>query len=589
MLNMKKLLYVASNGHPEKIYRVFGWSIFDNIFKGVPYAFLLGAILEIFKPIYEKGGSIDMNTVMLYALGQFIALVIHFFIARKTYLKEYYTAYGISSDTRISMGDKLRKLSMGYFKKKDPGDLSALLVTDITNVETIVSHTLPKIVGSVMAPILLIIALLIMNWKLGLAAISVIPVAFLSIFLSNYVIRKTGEKHMRSIVNASSRMLEYLNGMKLIKSFNLTGDKFKRLSDSFDNLMKDSIKLEASSGPTVISGGIVLSFGYVIIFTYGLALFMSGELSLPYYLIFLILGSKLYEPYLQTLVMVAENTYYSKSAERLEEAIKQQPLPEIEKGAKINNYDISFDRVNFKYDKVEVLKNISFNVKQNEKVALVGPSGSGKSTITRLLARFWDVNAGSISMGGKDIRSLEMDYLLSKISIVFQDVYLFNDTIANNIKIGKENASMDEIINAAKAARCHEFISKLPQGYDTVIGEGGNTLSGGEKQRVSIARAILKDAPIILLDEATASIDPENEICIQQAIDDLVKDKTLVVIAHRLSTIRNADKIVVIDEGNVIEQGKHDELIENKGKYKHMWDEQKKSGGWKFRRKVEVS
>ncbi len=580
----RKLLYVVSNGKPQKMYRVFGWSILDNIFKGLPYAFLIGAILEIFKPIYDKNSSVDVGVVMILCVGQLLAVLLHFFIARKTYMKEYITAYGISAETRISLGDKFRKLSMGFFRKKDPGDLSSLLVTDVTNVETITSHCVPRIVGSFAAPVLLLTALAFLNWKLTLAAASVIPVAFLSVVFSNFIIRKNGHKHMKSVVNASSRMLEYLNGMRLIKSFNLTGNKFKRLSDSFEVLMKDSIRLEASVGPTVMLGGLFLSAGFVVIFMYGLTLLLNGTLSLPYYLIFLIVGSKLYDPFLQTLMLIAEATYMGKSAERIEEIINQKTLPETNQNNEVIKHDIEFENVSFSYDRIQVLKDVSFKIKQNEKVALVGPSGSGKSTVTRLIARFWDVDSGNVKLGGKDIKKLEMDYLLSKISMVFQDVYLFNDTIANNIRIGREDASMDEIIAASKTARCHEFISSLPNGYNTVIGEGGNTLSGGEKQRISIARAVLKNSPIILLDEATASIDPENEIFIQQAIDELVKNKTLIVIAHRLSTIRNADNIIVIDEGKIVEQGKHEKLIAKKGKYFHMWSEQQRSGGWKFKR-----
>jgi ATP-binding cassette subfamily B protein len=308
----------------------------------------------------------------------------------------------------------------------------------------------------------------------------------------------------------------------------------------------------------------------------------AGTLPLPVYIMFLILGVRVYEPLMQAFVFLAELNYYKISVDRIEDLRKTPELAGAQPDLQPPSYDVAFEDVSFHYLDTDVLKHIDLTIPERALVAFVGPSGSGKTTMTRLIARFWDVTDGSIKLGGYDLREYDPATVLASVSMVFQDVYLFNDTVINNIRVGKTEATEEEIIAAAKAARCHEFITKLPEGYETMVGEGGSTLSGGEKQRISIARAMLKDAPIVLLDEATASLDPENELYIQQAIDGLVKNKTVVVIAHRLNTVVHADKIVVLDEGQIVKQGTHDELMRAEGLYRRMWDEQQKVREWKF-------
>ncbi len=308
----------------------------------------------------------------------------------------------------------------------------------------------------------------------------------------------------------------------------------------------------------------------------------AGEISLPVYIMFLILVPRIYEPLLSALIFMAEINYYKLGVERVDKLLKTDPLPEASPSEKIERHDIQLKDVVFGYGDTPVLKKISLQIPENALTALVGPSGSGKTTLTRLIARFWDVKEGQIRIGGKNINAYTTDHLLANISMVFQDVYLFNETIFNNIQIGRPGATPQQVEAAARAACCHDFILALPKGYQTMVGEGGSTLSGGEKQRISIARALLKDAPIVLLDEATAALDPENELHIQKAIDELVKNKTVVVIAHRLNTISRADNIVVIDKGTIAEQGTHEDLMSHHGIYKFLWDEQQQLKGWKF-------
>jgi ATP-binding cassette subfamily B protein len=417
---------------------------------------------------------------------------------------------------------------------------------------------------------------------MALISALVIPLALPLAYVTKIFIARFGKKHQAARIETTSRMLEYLQGMRLIKAFNLTGAKFIRMEKTFRKLKSISIKLEAGGGPTVILASFILHGGLTLLILFGLTFLFAGTLSLPFYIMFLIIGSRVYEPLIQVLMFFALLNYHEISVRRIEELRKTPVLVGTNPEIKPERFDIKFENVSFHYHQTDVLKNVSITIPESSLVAFVGPSGSGKTTMTRLIARFWDVSGGLIQLGGKDIRTYDPDDVLASVSMVFQDVYLFNDTIINNIRVGKKEASMEEIIEAAKKARCHEFIEKLPNGYETIIGEGGSTLSGGEKQRISIARAILKDAPVILLDEATASLDPENELYIQEAIDDLVKRKTVVIIAHRLNTVVNADKIIVLDNGSVVEEGTHETLMLANGLYRRMWNEQQKVRQWKF-------
>ena len=581
-MNFIAIMRAATLGNTRRLRPMILWTMFEYVLRGAPYGILLGVVWELFEPLQHPDVPLDVPALIGLCVAMFIALVLLFVVSKKAYRKIYLETYAMGAEGRLAIGDHLRKLPMGFFNARDPGSIGSYLINDYANVEFLLSHLIPQIAGAVAMPAILLLFLLTQDWRMALVSALVVPVALPFTFISRAFITHFGKRHQQARVAASSRMLEYLQGMRLIKAFNLTGTKFERLEKTFRNLKSLSIKLEAGAGPTILASGFILHAGLTLIILFGLTFLFAGTLSLPVYIMFLILGIRVYEPLIQVLMFLGELNYYRISVERIEELRMTPELTGTEPGAKPERFDVAFDNVSFRYGDVDVLKDVNLTIPERSLVALVGPSGSGKTTMTRLIARFWDVSAGRIFLGGRDIRAYHPDDVLAVVSMVFQDVYLFNDTIVNNIRIGKMNATPEEIFAAARKARCHEFIRKLPRGYDTVVGEGGSTLSGGEKQRISIARAILKDAPIVLLDEATASLDPENELHIQEAIDDLVKDKTVVVIAHRLNTVVGADKIAVLEDGRIVEEGAHDTLMRAGGLYRRMWDEQQEVRRWKF-------
>ncbi|MGD9211617.1 MAG: ABC transporter ATP-binding protein [Desulfobacteraceae bacterium] len=581
-MNYSALMNSATMGRPERLQPLIVWTILEYFLRGAPYGILLLITWELFKPLQYPGTSLDVHRMVYWCVALFFALILLFIVSRKAYFAAYKDSCEICADGRLEIAAHLRKLSMGFYNTRDPGDIGAYLVSDYANIEHLLSHQFPQMCGALATPLVLLACLTFMSWKLALAMILVIPLSWPAAWISFKLIKYFGIKHQKYKVESASRMIEYIQGIRLIKAFNLKGKKFDRLEKAFNRLKVQSIKLEAGVGPTVLFSSFILNGGFTLIILLGFTLLVAGELALPVYIMFLILGARVYEPLLHALVFMAELHYFKLGVDRVEALRMTAPLPESNKDEKIVNHEIQFKRVSFSYHDTQVLKKINLSIPENALTALVGPSGSGKTTLTRLIARVWEVDTGEIKIGGKNINTYATDHLLASLSMVFQDVYLFNDTIFNNIRIGRPDATRDEIISAAKTANCHEFITALPDGYDTMVAESGSTLSGGEKQRLSIARALLKDAPIVLLDEATAALDPENEFHIQTAIDELVKNKTVVVIAHRLNTICRADKIVVIDKGMVVEEGTHETLIAHCGLYKTLWDEQQRVKGWKF-------
>lgn len=581
-MNILSIMRAATLGNIQRLRPMILWTIFEYLLRGAPYGILLGVVWELFKPLQHPGAPLNVRALLGLSAAMAISLALLFLVSKKAYLKMYYETYDLCAEGRLEIGDHLRKLSMGFFNARDPGMIGSYLIDDYANVEFMLSHLVPQIAGAAAMPVLLLIFLAFQNWQLALVSALVIPAAIPFSFLSRAFINHFGKKHQKARIDASSRMLEYVQGMRLIKAFNLTGAKFERLEKTFRTFKSLSIKLEAGGGPTILLSGFVLHAGLALIILFGLTFLFAGTITLPVYIMFLILGTRVYEPLMQALTFLGEFNYYQLGVERLEHLRKTPALTGTNPEVKPKRFDIEFENVRFRYHETDVLKNISLTIPERSLAAFVGPSGSGKTTLTRLIARFWDVTEGVIRLDGRDIRVYAPDDVLASVSMVFQDVYLFKDTVLNNIRVGKKDATMEEIIAAAKKARCHEFIERLPNGYETMIGESGSTLSGGEKQRISIARAILKDAPIVLLDEATASLDPENELYIQEAINDLVQRKTVIVIAHRLNTVVQADNIVVLDNGSIVEQGTHDELMRAEGLYWRMWDEQQKVRRWKF-------
>lgn len=581
-MKISTVLSSATMGQPQRLRPMIWWTLAEYFFRGSPYGITLFVVWELFKPLQNPGTTLDIQKITFACIGLVISLVLLYITSRKAFFASFKSGYDICADGRKTVTAHLKKLPMGFYNRRDPGDIGAYIVSDYANIEQMVTHMVPQFFGALIMPFVLLCGLFFFNWKLAIVAAMVIPLAWPILKLTNYIVEKLGLRHQKVKNESASRMIEYIQGIKLIKAFNLGGTKFDRLEKAFRNLKKESIKLEAAPGPSVVFASVVLNGGIVLIILLGFSMLLSGSISLPVYILFLVFGIHIYQPLLHAMTFMAEMNYMRLSAGRVDELRKTPFLAEGNPEYKIDHYGIKFDNVHFSYHNIKVIDGISLKIPERSLTALVGPSGSGKTTLTRLIARFWDVDRGEVIIAGRNIKEYQSDYLLSQISIVFQDVYLFNDTVYNNIRIGKENASKEEIIEAAKTAQCHDFIEQLPDKYDTMVGEGGNTLSGGEKQRISIARAILKDAPIVLLDEATASLDPENELSIQKAINDLVKNKTVIIIAHRLHTIQAADKIVVIDKGKIVEVGKHTDLLASGGLYKNLWDKQQKMKGWKF-------
>ena len=582
MTTLFQILNSATMGQPHRMRPLIWWTIAEYFFRGAPYGAMLLVVWEVFKPLQHPGTSLNLSNIAWACIMLFISLVCLWLISRKAYLVAYRDGYEICCDGRLTVVDHLRRLPMSFFNSRDPGDIGAYIVSDYNNVEMLTTHLIGQFFGGLAMPVVALVSLSFFSWQLALAAAAVIPLTYPMMLLTNHFVATLGKKHQRVKTNAASRMIEYIQGIRLIKAFNLNGNKFDRLEQAFRNLKRESIRLEAAPAPTITLASTLLNGGLVLIMLLGFSMLLDAQISMPVYIMFLLAGSAIYAPLINALTFIAMINYMKLGAERIDALCKTPALPEgtIEKVA---NSEIELRHVNFSYNaEITVLQDVSLVIPEKGLTAFVGPSGSGKTTLTRLIARFWDVNSGEILLGGRNIKDYTVHTLMQQISIVFQDVYLFNDTIYNNIRVGRETATREEIEAAARKAQCHEFITAMPDGYDTLVGEGGSTLSGGEKQRISIARAILKDAPIVLLDEATASLDPENEVHIQEAINDLVREKTVVIIAHRLGTVVNADNIVVIDNGSVVQQGKHQTLLETVGVYRNLWLEQQRVKGWKF-------
>ena len=492
--------------------------------------------------------------------------------------------YMIFTDKRMELGGHLRKLPMGYFTSGNIGKISSVLSTDMVFIEEIAMSTLGNMMSYMLSALILLVFMFFLDWRLGLAAAAVTLLACFTAKGMNKVSLKEAACRQDQSEHLTDAVLSFAEGISVIKSYNLIGEKSEELTGNFRRSRDTSTAFERKMMPWTRGLNILYAVGIAAIFALSVWLQQSGSLSLPYLLGVLLFVFDLFSPLKALYGEASRLTVMNAALDRIEAVLNETELPD--KGtAHIPNEssgspEICFDNVTFAYQDKEVLHNISFSMQKNTMTALVGPSGGGKSTIANLLARLWDVKSGKVTIRSTDIRDVPLAELMEQISMVFQRVYLFQDTIYNNISMGKPDATEEEVYEAAKKARCYDFIMALPDGFQTVIGEGGATLSGGEKQRISIARCILKDAQIVILDEATASVDTDNESYIQEAINELVKGKTLLVIAHRLNTIRQADQILVISDGRISEQGTHDELMAKAGIYQDFVNIRKKSSGW---------
>lgn len=527
------------------------------------------------------GGIFTVQKLTLYSVILVLLFLVRAILFSANYTQVQYRGADISAQQRLALGDHIRSLNLGYFNKNSIGRLMSTLTTDITDFEQVLTHSLASLIKVLFFSALALLFAFMVSWQYGLIATVLILIAFPLMRLSGAMSQKYGGRQRASVSRVISRIVEYINGIRTFKLYNMTGEKFQRLDDSFTSLKKDSVKLELSIMPFSISFSFVTSLILPAALILAPALYQSGAIDTQRMIALLMIGVSLSSMMATLGSLYPELKYLGKAAENILQTRQEAPLPYREEAAQLSFFDVIFSHVDFAYEMgVPVLRDVSFSVKPGTTTALVGPSGSGKTTIISLISRFWDVSKGSVTIGGCDIREQSPDALAEKMAIVFQDVYLLHDTIANNIRVGKPGARMEEIIAAAKAAQCHEFISALPDGYETMVGEGGNTLSGGEKQRISIARALIKNAPIVLLDETTSSLDADNEKEIHKALDALMKDKTVIVIAHRLNTIIGADQILVLDKGIISERGNHKELLAQNGWYARMISEQTKAREW---------
>lgn len=579
---MRNYLYNISGGNPRSLLPSIIAAILDGIAKIVPAALLVDIFNTIYKSFAEPDKGLDIQRMWVVCCILFAWLLVEYAAYSSLYDKTYREAYSLAATGRLKLAEHIRHLSLGFFGKRDPGDLTNLILSDYGQVEHTISHNLSQLISAIVLPVLAFAGLLFVDWRMAVAMFIAVPLGVALLWMTDSIQARLSENHVRAKNEAASRLQEYLTGIREIKAHNMGGERFERLRRSFDELKSASIRLEGIMGPMIMGAMLLARSGMTWMILAGSYLLAGGELTLPIFLLFLLVGTKVFEPLTVALMSYGEMRYSAYSARRIMEV--QQEAPMTGTGSVQPNQAISFDRVTFGYDdELPVLKNLSFTIPPHTITALVGPSGSGKSTVTRLIARFWDVQSGSITIGGQPINRMDPEKLLEDISVVFQDVYLFQDTIGNNIRVGKKEATQAEIEEAARRACCHEFIASLPQGYDTLVGEGGSTLSGGEKQRISIARALLKNASIVLLDEATASLDPENEAAVQQAINELVANKTVILIAHRLKTIQNADQILVLDQGQLVEQGTHEQLLLTSGIYSRLWQLQHDAEGWQVK------
>ena len=554
------------------------WTVIVNlvVMGGVSILYLvmsgfMGALTEG-SPL--PGSAIVLGLLVLFALLSFA-----------THLQQYKATYGLVYNevktTRLSLAERLRKLPLGYFGKRDLADLTETIMGDVNRMEQVWSHVLGYLYGAYISTAIIAVCLLVYDWRLAIACLWGVPIAFGLLFGSRKIAARNAEQTKKAAVRVSDGIQEALENVREIRATNQEERYLNGLNQKIDEHERVTIQGELGTGLFVNAASVIMRLGVATTILVGANLILSGSIDFMLLFLFLLVITRVYAPFDQSLALIAEMFVSQVSADRMNE-IYDTPTAEGAEKFEPKGHDIVFEHVGFSYDEKEVLHDVSFTAKEGEVTALVGPSGSGKSTCARLAARLWDISKGVIRVGGVDISTVDPEVLLRDYSMVFQDVVLFDDTVMENIRLGKRGATDEEVRAAAKAANCDEFIHRLPQGYNTPIGENGAKLSGGERQRISIARALLKDAPIVLLDEATASLDVENETKVQGALSRLLAGKTVLVIAHRMRTVEAADKIVVLADGRVAEEGTPAELMDKNGLYRRMVELQRQSTGWRL-------
>lgn len=573
-------IFALSEQGAKDLVKAVIWCFVCNVSLMFPVGIIM-SVMQYLLHIMEWGDS-PAGRFWVYTGGAAAVLALLFIFHYFQYASLYLATYKESANRRISLAETLRRLPLSFFGNRDLSDLTSTMIADCSSLDQMFSHYIPQLFGSVFSTLFIGICMLLCDWRMAISVLWVVPVAVLFTVGSKKLQDYYGTKSILSKRAVTDCIQEGLETVRDVKACGRQESYLDELEDKLIIMEKSSIHTELATGVFVCSAQAFLRIGLATTVLTGAALLLAGELNFLFFLGFLLAAARLYDPLGLVLQNIAATFSAKLKIERMR-TILEQPVQGGAEHFTPQNYDITFNHVSFSYHDGEgVLNDVSFTAKQGEVTALIGPSGGGKSTACKLAARFWDVNGGNITLGGVDISGVEPETLLKHYAMVFQDVVLFRDTIMENIRLGRRGASDEEVLEAAKAARCDEFISRLPQGYQTVIGENGSTLSGGERQRISIARALLKDAPVILLDEATASLDVENESAVQSALSQLVRNRTVLIIAHRMRTVAGADKIIVLEEGKVVQQGSPAGLMEQGGLYRHMAELQQESSGWKL-------
>ena len=565
---MLKRMFALSDQGSKDLNKGIAATTLSNICLIIPSSILIMVIWELLNIISGESAGIS-EYVPLFCIVTVVLFIIVFLTQWLQYNKTYTVAYEESANRRIVLAEKLRRLPLSFFGQKNLSDLTTTIMGDCTALERVFSNALPQLFGTIFMFLITATCLLVMDWRLGLCVVVPVPVAALVVFAARKAQAKAESANMDAKRAAYDGVQEYLDTIQELKSCSREDEYLAGLEQKLDNVVRCSFRNEIAPGAATTTAQFILRFGLVAVLLVGGYLVAAGSLTVPMFILYLIFAGRIYDPFTSCFMLMAEVFSSLVSVKRM----KQIDATPEQTGTNICNnkgFDIEFKDVHFSYNEGPVLKGVSFTAKQGEVTALVGPSGSGKSTASKLAARFWDSDSGKVTLGGVNVKTVEPETLFKNFAIVFQDVLLFDETVMENIRLGRNGATDEEVMAAAKAAQCEEFIQRLPQGYQTNIGENGSALSGGERQRISIARALLKNAPVVLLDEATASMDAESETLVQEALSALLKDKTVMVIAHRMRTVANADKIVVLDDGKISEMGTPQELMKKNGLYAHL-------------------
>ena len=585
---MLQRFFALSDAGTRNLRSAITFGTIINLFLMVPLGLSLYVLRYFLARIMQQGFQVPNVWAVSAAALAMIAVL--FILEKLKYGKTYNGAYEEAANVRISLAESLRKLPLSYFGRRDLSYLTSTLLNDVTLIEESLSHAVPELFGGIISILIAAALLAFLDWRMTIALFIFAFAGFFIIVAARSVLDKKAKQAFAQKDLIYDSLQQMIDNIKVLKSSDKKAAYVQKLKDDITESTYITLKAEAVGGAFIFGSAAIVRFGFPLVISYGAYLLSQGRIELLTYIVFLLVSCRIFDPLTTVFMMLGEFFLMLIAVER-KQAIVNYPKQTGSESFKPNGYDIRYDNVSFSYNESNgkdadsdteenTVSGIDFTAKQGEITALVGHSGCGKSTIARLAARFWDASSGTVNVGGVDVSTVDPETLLAAFSIVFQDVVLFNDTVYNNILIGNRNATKEQVLAAAKAARCDSFIEKLPQGYDTEIGENGYTLSGGERQRLSIARALLKDAPIILLDEATAALDPENETLIQHAIGTLIKGKTVIVIAHRLRTVENADKIIVLNKGMIAETGTHAELMEKNGIYRQMYRLQRESEQW---------